>query len=34
MKDLNIIILKDKKKYNRTINLNLKIDSSSKNYVE
>ena len=34
MKDLNKIILKDKKKYNRKINLNLKIDSSSKNYVE
>ena len=34
MKDLNKIILKDKKKYNRKINLNLTIDSSSKNYVE
>ena len=34
MKDLNKIILKDKKKYNRKINLNLKIDFSSKNYVE
>ena len=34
MKDLNKMILKDKKKYNRKINLNLKIGSIYKNYVE
>ena len=34
IKDLNNIILKDKEKSNRKLDLNLKIDSNSKKYVD